>query len=136
MPDPSTHANIAAPIAGGVISTIVSRLFDIEIEVLFVAFIGAWIGIALRDAVPVFANKIQALIHFCKTLGIIVAGTVGSAWSIPIILSVWPEVAKKSLAAFTGFGLVYFYPQIIDLIKFALNVAKGMIERLGGKVGQ
>lgn len=136
MPDPSTHTNIAAPIVGGVVSTIVSRLFDIEIDVLFVAFIGAWIGVALRDAVPEFSSKTQAFVRFGKTLGVIVTGTLGSAWSIPIILSVWPDVAKKSLAALTGFVLVYFYPQIIDLIKFALNVAKGVIERLGGKVGQ
>ncbi len=136
MPDAVTHTQLAAPLLGGAISALVARFFDIEPDVLLIAFIGAWIGVALRDSAPVFNSKLQAAFHFLKTLGIVIAGTLAAAWSVPIILYYWPDIAIKSLAAISGFVLVYFYVQIIELLGFGFTIAHGIIARLGGKVGE
>jgi len=137
MPDPTTHTQVAAPLVGGVISSLIAMLFDIEADILLVAFIGAWVGIALRDAVPEFSSKLAAMLHFFKTLGVVILGTISAAYCIPVILKHAPDIAtQRSVAAFTGFGLVYFYAQIMELLKFSFGMLKGIVSRMGGKVGE
>jgi hypothetical protein len=96
---------------------------------------GAWIGIALRDPVPDLLTKVQAVMFFLRTLVVVLIGTIAAAYLIPIILQQLPDQAVKSIAAFTGFGLVYFYHQIIELMRLGFTEAKGIITRLFGKVG-
>ena len=137
MPDLTTHTQIAAPLVGGVISSLIAMIFDIEADILLVAFIGAWVGIALRDAVPDFNSKFSAILHFLKTLGVVIVGTISAAYCIPVILKHAPDIAtQRSVAAFTGFGLVYFYAQIMDLLKFCFGLLKAIITRMAGKVGE
>lgn len=121
MSDPITHSSVL-PIASGGLSFLLARFFDIPPDMLFVAFLGAWIGIALRDALPVFSDKYIAVFYFLKTLGIIIAGTIIAAWLIPEILKKFPDVAQKTIAGGTGFLLVYFYKHIIHVIVFCFEL--------------
>lgn len=126
----------AAPVTTVVFSVIITNLFDLHPYVVLMAFIGAWIGIALRDAVPDFATKQAAIKHFCKTLAIVVIATILTAWAIPIILKWQPGIAQKSVAGFTSLLLVYFYAEIIDFIKFLFGLAKKALTFKFGNGGQ
>lgn len=132
MPDLDNHMNTLPPLAGGIGSTLFMQLFDLRPEVVLMAFIGAWIGIALKDAIPDFPDRKSAVIYFLKTLFIVFAGTVFSAWAIPVILKFYPDIAQKSVAGFTGFMLVYFYTQLIDLGKFLFELCKRVLSLKAG----
>lgn len=116
MPDPITHA-VAAPVAGGAISTIIAIAFGIEPNALLAAFVGAWIGTALLESAS-----------FKKSLALVVVGTVAAAYLIPLVLNLWPDYSKLSLSAIVGFIVVYFH-------KLVLSLAAKALERLFGKVG-
>jgi len=116
MPDPVTHA-VAAPAAGGLISTFIAYMWGIEPNALIAAFFGTSIALALLESTS-----------FKKGISLVTIGTVATAYLIPIAFKVWPEYSQLSLAAIAGFIVVYFYRLVLDLSKDALK-------RLFGKVG-
>jgi hypothetical protein len=116
MPDPVTHI-VAAPVAGGLISTFIALMWGIEPNALIAAFVGTWIGVALLESSS-----------FKKSIVLVTIGTVAAAYLIPIAFTVWPEYSKLSVAAIVGFVVVYFHQLVLDLIKDA-------VKRLFGKVG-
>ena len=116
MPDPVTHA-VAAPAAGGLISTFIAMMWGIEPNALIAAFVGTWIAVALLESSS-----------FKKSIVMVTIGTVATAYVIPIAFVLWPEYSKLSVSAIVGFVVVYFHPLVLDLFKDA-------VKRLFGKVG-
>lgn len=128
MPDIETHLNVTIPIVTGVsVATIVGFLFDIEPAVLLAVFIGSWIGVAALPSIPT-KTKRELFIRFHVTLILVLVCTFTSAYLVPIIFKVFPELAQKTIGAITGFGIVRFNKKIMDL-------CEPLLERLMNKIG-
>lgn len=127
MPDLNTHIESTALAAGGVISTFFTLLFDINPDALLVAFIGCWIGIAARAAVPATESHRTAIVRFLWTLGVVVICTMATAWLIPIALKFFPDMAQKSVAAVIGFCVVKWQSEIFDHASKAIGRLFGRI---------
>lgn len=128
MPDPITHTKIVAPVVGGSASWFLGFAFDISRELVAIVFIGCFIGLLFRDAIPDFTSKLEALKHFMKTLLVLIAATVVTAWVAQEFISRYPNISAKTIAGLTGFIFIYFQATIA-------NASKAAIVRLFGKVG-
>ncbi|HYN54408.1 MAG TPA: hypothetical protein VES38_06860 [Methylotenera sp.] len=134
MADPAEHIAEVAPVAAGFISIFITQVFDLPPMVVLMAFVGAWIGIALRDAIPEFTSRVTAVKHFFKTLFIVLSATIIAAWLMPLLLKYFPDLAQKSAAGGAGFMLVYFYPRLQEFGNFLFDVAKDFVRDIAKRI--
>lgn len=116
MADITTHA-VVAPAIGGIIAAAIGAIFHITPDVLFAAFIGAFIGTVLLETLT-----------FGRAISAIIIGTVFVGYAIPIVHSLWPNFAPVSLAFLSGFVIVYFHVLVLKLIS-------DVVKRVFAKVG-
>ena len=128
MQDIGVHEKITAPAASGLLSWLFGALFDFPPDLIFVAFVGCFIGFLLRDKIPELESKLSTALHFIKTLAMLLVATILTSWVAFLLVGYWPTVSQKTITGLTGCCLVYFQPVILTAVKAA-------IERVIGKVG-
>lgn len=128
MQDIGVHEKITAPAASGLLSWLFGTLFDFPPGLIFVAFVGCFIGFLLRDKIPELESKLATALHFIKTLVMLLVATILTSWVAFLLVGYWPTVSQKTITGLTGCCLVYFQPVILTAVKAA-------IERVIGKVG-